>query len=1025
MPPSTVLTFSRALRASHRALPRLLPSSGPAAFSASSSFARSGFAGSAAPVRAFASTQSTLPALARLDTFVRRHTGADNEAETAAMLATVKAESMEQLMKETVPAAIYDNDALHVGAPMTETDALAYLKAMFAKNEIFQNHLGMGYSGTVTPGVILRNLLESPAWYTPYTPYQAESAQGRLESLLNYQTMCSDLTGLPVASASLLDEATAAAEAMSMCLAIGRNKKKVFFADKGVHPQTLALLRTRAEGFGIEVRVGDHATADFSAGDVCGALVQYPATDGSVVDYSDFSDRVHASGAKVVMASDLLALTLLKPPAEMGADFALGNAQRFGVPMGYGGPHAAFFATREEYKRNMPGRIIGVSRDAQGKPALRMAMQTREQHIRRDKATSNICTAQALLANISAMYALYHGPKGLKDIATRCNTFARLFAAAVAKEGMAVPKDDGIFDTVKVGCGSEEAAAAVVERCAAARINVRAMGGGDVAVAFDETHSQAELEKLVEAFTGKGKPDLEALMATLPENPLASSPLARTSPYLTHEIFNSMHTEHELLRYIFRLQAKDIGLCHSMVPLGSCTMKLNATAEMVPVTWAEVGQPHPFCPVDQVQGYKEMADELTKDLANITGFHTVSLQPNSGAQGEYAGLMTIKKYHESRGDAHRNICLIPTSAHGTNPASAKMCGMKIVPIGCDDLGNIDVEELRAKAALHKDNLSSFMVTYPSTHGVFEDSIRECCEIIHANGGQVYMDGANMNAQVGLCSPGAIGADVCHLNLHKTFCIPHGGGGPGMGPIGVAKQLAPFLPSHPVIPIMGEHESTAMGPVSAAQYGSASILPISFMYIKMMGSEGLRNGTQMAILKANYMAARLEHEFKILFRGPKGRSAHEFIVDLRPFKETSGITESDVAKRLQDYGFHAPTMSWPVTGTLMIEPTESESKAELDRFCDAMLLIREEIRAVETGKMDPKNNPLKNAPHTMDVVTRSEWTRPYPRAQGAFPAPWVRASKFWPTTSRVDDVFGDRNLVCTCPPMSDYAEQDAA
>lgn len=962
------------------------------------------------------------------DPFASRHNNTSRDVNE--MLAFLGLDSMDQLIDETVPASIRNHRKLSVGDALSETEALSKLKDMVSKNKLFQNHIGTGYYGTLTPNVILRNILENPGWYTQYTPYQAEIAQGRLESLLNYQTMVSDITGLPVANASLLDEATAAAEAMSMCFNIARRKRTSFFVSELVHPQTIELVKTRAEGFGVTVIVGDHKTFDFEAHgkDLCGTLVQYPATDGTIDNYESFIAQSQAVGAKVVMATDLLALTRLKSPGEMGADFAVGNSQRFGVPMGYGGPHAAFFVTREEYKRQLPGRIIGISRDADGGPALRMAMQTREQHIRRDKATSNICTAQALLANMAAMYGIYHGPDGLKKIADRTSALARTFASSLGDLGYAVPASGSYFDTVKVSFSSASEADAMFTVLAENEINARRLGESDLSFAFDETHSLENVEKLVGIFASQKGQTFSVTSVAEKEGSVTSEDVFgdsfRTSDFMTHPIFNSMHTEHELLRYIHRLQSRDLSLTHSMIALGSCTMKLNATSEMIPVTWPEICSPHPFAPPEQMEGYYEMFEDLRKDLADITGFHTVCLQPNSGAQGEYTGLLAIKKYHESRGDFQRDVCIIPLSAHGTNPASAAMLGMKIVTVSSDELGNVDVAELRQKAEQYKDRLSSLMITYPSTHGVFEDAIKEVCEIIHENGGQVYMDGANMNAQVGLCSPGEIGADVCHLNLHKTFCIPHGGGGPGMGPIGVAKQLAPFLPDHPVIsppnPDKVDSKGIYTGCVSAAPYGSSAILPISYMYIKMMGSEGLREATEQAILNANYMAQRLEGEYNILYRGSKGRCAHEFILDLRPFKASCGISETDVAKRLQDYGFHAPTMSWPVAGTLMVEPTESESKGELDRFCDAMLMIREEIRAVEEGRMDKEDNPLKHAPHTAAVVSSDEWTRRYPRALGAFPADWVQQSKFWPTVSRVDDVYGDRNLVCSCPPVSEYA-----
>lgn len=964
------------------------------------------------------------------DSFPRRHNNSSQDA--AEMLETLGLQDVQQLIDQTVPKSIRNYRDLSVGPAQSETEALSVLKAMAVKNKLHQNHIGMGYYGTHTPNVILRNILENPGWYTQYTPYQAEIAQGRLESLLNYQTMASDLTGLPVANASLLDEATAAAEAMAMCFNIARRKKKNFFVSELCHPQTIGLVKTRAEGFGVNVIVGDHNTFDFEANkDLCGTLVQYPATDGGVENYEPFIAKSNAAGAKVVMATDLLALTKLKSPGEMGADFAVGNTQRFGVPMGYGGPHAAFFVTREEYKRQLPGRIIGVSRDAAGGPALRMAMQTREQHIRRDKATSNICTAQALLANMAAMYGIYHGPEGLKHIAARTAGLARVFGSAVGELGYQVPTADKYFDTVKVTLSSSSEADDLISTLEANEINGRRLSDTEITFSFDETHELSNVEKVVGVFAAKKGTSVDVHQIAEREAAVTTESVygaqARTSEFMTHPIFNSMHTEHELLRYIHRLQNRDLSLTHSMIALGSCTMKLNATSEMIPVTWPELCTPHPFAPTNQMEGYSEIFQELQKDLSDITGFHTVCLQPNSGAQGEFTGLLAIKKYHESRGDSHRDVCIIPLSAHGTNPASAAMLGMKIVTVGCDESGNVDMADLRAKADKYKDNLSALMITYPSTHGVFEDSIKEVCEIIHDRGGQVYMDGANMNAQVGLCSPGEIGADVCHLNLHKTFCIPHGGGGPGMGPIGVAKQLAPFLPDHPVIsppnPDKVDSKGIYTGCVAAAPYGSSAILPISYMYIKMMGSQGLREATETAILNANYMAKRLESSYDVLYRGTQGRVAHEFIIDIRPFKASCGISETDVAKRLQDYGFHAPTMSWPVSGTLMIEPTESESKAELDRFCDALIMIREEIRAIEEGRMDKEDNPLKHSPHTAAIVSADEWDRRYPRALGAFPATWVQESKFWPTVSRVDDVYGDRNLMCTCPPLSDYVQDD--
>lgn len=890
---------------------------------------------------------------------------------------------------------------------------IAHMKSLAAKNKVFKSFIGMGYYNTSVPAVILRNIMENPGWYTQYTPYQAEIAQGRLESLLNYQTMVTDLTGLPMSNASLLDEGTAAAEAMSMCNNISRGKKKTFLIASNCHPQTFDICKTRADAMDIKVVKADLKDFDYSSNDVCGVLVQYPGTNGEILDYSDFVRNAHAKGVKVVVATDLLALTMLKPPGEFGADMAIGSAQRFGVPMGYGGPHAAFLATSQEYKRIMPGRIIGVSVDSNGKPALRMAMQTREQHIRRDKATSNICTAQALLANMSAMYAVYHGPEGLKRIAERVHGLAGALAVGLKKLGTATVEEVPFFDTVKIKCAD---AKAIYDTALENEMNIRIVDSKTVAVSFDETTTLEDVDKLLKVFAGNKSVNFTA-DSLAPEVQVAiPKAFIRESAYLTHPIFNMYHTEHELLRYLHRLQAKDLSLCHSMIPLGSCTMKLNATVEMMPVTWPSFSDMHPFAPQDQAAGYQEMFKDLGEVLCDITGFDSFSLQPNAGAAGEYAGLMVIRAYHQARGEGHRNVCIIPVSAHGTNPASAAMCGMKIVSVGTDAKGNINIEELKKASEMHKENLSALMVTYPSTHGVYEEGIDTICKIIHENGGQVYMDGANMNAQVGLTSPGYIGADVCHLNLHKTFCIPHGGGGPGMGPIGVKKHLAPFLPSHPVVPTGGipapEGKQQPLGTISAAPWGSALILPISYSYIAMMGSEGLTAASKVAILNANYMAKRLEDYYPVLFRGVNGTCAHEFIIDLRHFKVSAGIESEDVAKRLIDYGFHAPTMSWPVPGTLMIEPTESESKAEMDRFCNALISIRKEIMEIENGKMDPHHNVLKGAPHPAALVMSDEWNKPYSREVAAFPASWVRASKFWPSTGRVDNVYGDRNLVCT-------------
>ncbi|KAK3018122.1 hypothetical protein RJ639_004581 [Escallonia herrerae] len=968
----------------------------------------------------------SVEALKPSDTFPRRHNSATPE-EQSKMAEFCGFTSLDSLIDATVPKSIR-LDSMKFSKfdeGLTENQMLDHMQTLASKNKLFKSFIGMGYYNTYVPPVILRNIMENPGWYTQYTPYQAEIAQGRLESLLNYQTMISDLTGLPMSNASLLDEGTAAAEAMAMCNNIQKGKKKTFIIASNCHPQTIDVCKTRADGFEVKVVVADLKDFDYKSGDVCGVLVQYPGTEGEVLDYGEFVKNAHANGVKVVMASDLLALTMLKPPGEFGADIVVGSAQRFGVPMGYGGPHAAFLATSQEYKRMMPGRIIGVSVDSSGKPALRMAMQTREQHIRRDKATSNICTAQALLANMAAMYAVYHGPEGLKTIAQRVHGLAGTFAAGVKKLGTAEVQGLPFFDTVKVTCANSKEFADAAYK---SEMNLRVVDKNTITVSFDETTTLEDVDKLFKVFA-RGKPVTFTAAGLAPEiENVIPSGLVRESPYLTHPIFNSFHTEHELLRYIHKLQSKDLSLCHSMIPLGSCTMKLNATTEMMPVTWPSFADMHPFAPTEQAEGYQEMFKNLGELLCTITGFDSFSLQPNAGAAGEYAGLMVIRAYHMARGDHHRNVCIIPVSAHGTNPASAAMCGMKIVAVGTDAKGNINIEELRKAAETNKDKLSALMVTYPSTHGVYEEGIDEICKIIHDNGGQVYMDGANMNAQVGLTSPGWIGADVCHLNLHKTFCIPHGGGGPGMGPIGVKKHLAPFLPSHPVVATGGIPASDKLHPlgtISAAPWGSALILPISYTYIAMMGSGGLTDASKIAILNANYMAKRLENYYPILFRGVNGTVAHEFIVDLRGFKNTAGIEPEDVAKRLMDYGFHGPTMSWPVPGTLMIEPTESESKAELDRFCDTLISIREEIEQIERGKADVSNNVLKGAPHPPSLLMADKWTKPYSREYAAFPASWLRSSKFWPTTGRVDNVYGDRNLVCTLLPAQVDEEQAAA
>jgi glycine dehydrogenase len=942
------------------------------------------------------------------DSFARRHIG-PTDTEIAAMLGELGYASLDALIDATVPAAIRASSALSLAPARGERDVLADLAGMVEKNRILRSFIGMGYSDTITPPVILRNVLENPGWYTQYTPYQAEIAQGRLEALLNYQTLISDLTGLPVANASLLDEGTAAAEAMAMSMNVSSAEgATAFFVADNCHPQTIAVVQTRAEPLGIQVIVGDPADFDFKT-PIFGALLQYPATDGRIWDDRAFVARVREAGALVTVACDLLALTLLRSPGEIGADIAVGNSQRFGVPMGYGGPHAAFFATRDEHKRHMPGRLIGVSIDANGRPAMRLTLQTREQHIRREKATSNICTAQVLLAIIASMYAVYHGPAGLKRIAQRVHGLAALLASGLRKLGKDVAPEP-FFDTVLV---RNVDAAAVLAAAEAKGFNLRQLDATTITVALDETVTVEEVATLLDVFAGgRSGLDLGAL-----EFAGLDPALARTSAWLTHPTFSKYHSETEMLRYITRLQNRDLSLAFSMIPLGSCTMKLNATTEMLPVTWPGIGKLHPFVPPAQAQGYREMFKQLEAQLATITGFAATSLQPNAGSQGEYAGLLVIRRYHQERGDSHRNICLIPQSAHGTNPASAAMAGMKVVVVKCDTNGNIDVADLRARATQHRDNLAALMVTYPSTHGVFEAAIKDITAIVHENGGQVYMDGANMNALVGLVRPAELGADVCHINLHKTFCIPHGGGGPGMGPICVAAHLAPLLPGHPVVPTGGER---AIGPVSAAPWGSASILPISWAYIAMMGAEGLTRATKVAILSANYVALRLAPHFPVLYTGQNGRVAHECIVDVRQLKAGSGVEVVDIAKRLMDYGFHAPTVSFPVAGTMMIEPTESESLEEVNRFIDALIAIRGEIAAIERGESDRVDNPLKNAPHTAESVMADTWTRPYTRTVAAFPAAWTKVSKFWPSVARINDVHGDRNVICTCPPIEAYA-----
>ncbi|MEH6498484.1 MAG: aminomethyl-transferring glycine dehydrogenase [Pseudoalteromonas distincta] len=956
----------------------------------------------------------SLTDLEQTDAFLRRHIGPD-AAEQQAMLDTLGVESLDALINQTVPQSILRKDLLNMQAPRSEAEVLGYLKGVASKNEIYTSCIGMGYHGTLTPTVILRNVLENPGWYTAYTPYQPEIAQGRLESLLNFQQISIDLTGMELASASLLDEATAAAEAMALAKRVAKSKSNLFFIDQDCHPQTISVVKTRAEAFGFDVVVDD--VADLEQHEVFGALFQYPNTWGEIRDLKPLIDIVHGQNGLACVAADLLSLVLLTPPGELGADVVFGSAQRFGVPMGYGGPHAAFFATRDAYKRAMPGRIIGVSIDTRGNRALRMALQTREQHIRREKANSNICTAQVLLANIASFYGVYHGPDGLKTIAQRIQRLTAILATALESRGI-TRQNQHFFDTLTFKVPGN--AADIVERARAARINLRLIDADHLGVSLDETSTRATVEALVACFTGDSQSlDLAALDDQVGSSGLGiPEALRRQSAFMTHPVFNSYHSETEMLRYIKSLENKDLALNHAMIPLGSCTMKLNATTEMIPITWPEFGQLHPFAPLAQAQGYKIMIDELETMLREITGFDAICMQPNSGAQGEYAGLLAIRKFHEANGDEHRNVCLIPTSAHGTNPASAMMASMRVVLVSCDDQGNVDIDDLRQKAEDNAANLSCLMITYPSTHGVYEEGIREICDIIHQNGGQVYMDGANLNAQVALTRPADIGADVSHMNLHKTFCIPHGGGGPGMGPIGVKAHLAPYVANHPVVPLDGPNEEN--GAVSAAPWGSASILPISWTYIALMGAQGLRQATEVAILNANYLAKRLGEAYPVLYSGRNGRVAHECIIDIRPLKAASGISEEDVAKRLMDFGFHAPTMSFPVSGTLMIEPTESESKAELDRFVDAMLTIRSEISRVEKGEWSAEDNPLHNAPHTLADIT-GDWERGYSRQEAVFPQPWVAANKFWPSVNRIDNVYGDRNLFCACPPIEAYEE----
>lgn len=950
-----------------------------------------------------------LQSLSTQNEFVGRHNG-PKLSDQQKMLEAINAVSLDALISETVPANIRLEQPMTLAEAKSEADMLAAMKQFANQNQVKRTFIGQGYYNTFTPNVILRNVLENPGWYTAYTPYQPEISQGRLESLLNFQQMVIDLTGMEIANASLLDEATAAAEAMTLCKRAGKSKSNVFFVADDVHPQTIEVVKTRAKFIGFEVLVG--SLESLPEQDVFGALVQYPSTTGEVRDLTDIIAKAQANKTLVTVATDLLASTLLKPAGEMGADVAIGSAQRFGVPMGYGGPHAAFMATRDKHKRTMPGRVIGVSIDAKGNQALRMAMQTREQHIRREKATSNICTAQALLANMASFYAVYHGAEGLRTIARRTHHMTAILAAGLTKGGFELAHNS-FFDTITINTG--EKTQDLYTKALAADINLRVLPG-KLGISLDETTTVADVEALFAVFGVKE--DVAALSTEIAGNEFAAIPeaLRRTSEYLTHPVFNTYHSETQMMRYLKQLENKDFSLTHGMIPLGSCTMKLNAAAEMIPITWPEFGSIHPFAPAEQAAGYAALAKDLKEKLCEITGYDAFSLQPNSGASGEYAGLIAIQRYHESRGEGHRNVCLIPSSAHGTNPATASMVSMKVVVVKCDDEGNIDIDDLAVKIEKHKDNLSSIMITYPSTHGVYEEKVKEVCEMVHAAGGQVYLDGANMNAQVGLTSPGFIGSDVSHLNLHKTFCIPHGGGGPGMGPIGVKSHLAPFLPGHIENGVEGEDFA-----VSAADFGSASILPISWAYIAMMGEAGLSNATKVAILNANYVMERLRPHYPVLYRGKNGRVAHECIIDIRPLKEETGISEEDIAKRLMDYGFHAPTMSFPVAGTLMVEPTESEDLAELNRFCDAMISIREEMTKVKNGEWPLENNPLVNAPHTQVDLSAEEWDRPYSRELGCFPSKATKSWKYWPTVNRVDNVYGDRNLICSCPSIDNYED----
>ncbi|EGQ7692302.1 aminomethyl-transferring glycine dehydrogenase [Vibrio vulnificus] len=941
--------------------------------------------------------------------FVGRHNG-PNHADQQKMLSTINAESLDALIAQTVPAQIRLEKPMQLAEAQSEADMLASIKKFADLNQVKRTFIGQGYYNTFTPNVILRNVLENPGWYTAYTPYQPEISQGRLESLLNYQQMVMDLTGMDIANASLLDEATAAAEAMTLCQRAGKSKSKVFFVADDVHPQTIEVIKTRAKYFGFDVVIGNVDALPQT--EAFGALLQYPSTTGEVRDLTDVIAQAQANKTLVSVATDLLASALVKPAGEMGADVVIGSAQRFGVPMGYGGPHAAFMATREQHKRTMPGRVIGVSIDAKGNQALRMAMQTREQHIRREKATSNICTAQALLANMASFFAVYHGEEGIRTIARRTHHMTAILAAGLTKSGYELAHN-AFFDTITINTGDNTQA--LYAKAQAADINLRLLDG-QIGISFDETTTVADIDALFAIFDVKE--NVNALSTNIAGNEFAAIPEAcrRTSRFLTHPVFNTHHSETQMMRYLKQLENKDFSLTHGMIPLGSCTMKLNAAAEMIPVTWPEFGALHPFAPIEQAAGYTALAEDLKAKLCEITGYDAFSLQPNSGASGEYAGLIAIQRYHESRGEGHRNVCLIPSSAHGTNPATAAMVSMKVVVVKCDENGNIDLVDLAAKIEKHQENLSSIMITYPSTHGVYEEQVKEVCEMVHAAGGQVYLDGANMNAQVGLTSPGFIGSDVSHLNLHKTFCIPHGGGGPGMGPIGVKSHLAPFLPGHIENGVEGKEFA-----VSAADLGSASILPISWAYIAMMGADGLTEATKVAILNANYVMERLRPHYPVLYRGTNGRVAHECIIDIRPLKEETGISEEDIAKRLMDYGFHAPTMSFPVAGTLMVEPTESEDLEELDRFCDAMIAIREEMTKVKNGEWPLENNPLVNAPHTQVDLMEEQWDRPYPPEIACFPSAATKRSKYWPTVNRVDNVYGDRNLVCSCPGIENYEE----